>query len=140
MRNAPFGNCAIALDTALFFNYDVYHRMGHGVLCACRTDKEGRGLAMPSYNVDISQSCQDLDHWLHIIGGHDVVVTDRAHVLIAAAMLDKQVFYLEGSYHKVSGLAQFTFKGWPRVQRVDSLAELVAAGVLPAFSANDVAS
>lgn len=105
----------LALDTAFFFDYRPYVRRGTGTLVACRTDKERKGASLPANNVDISLSCLDIDHWLHTIAAHAVVVTDRAHVMIAAGMLGKTVRYADGVYRKVSAIADFAFHGSPDV-------------------------
>lgn len=66
-----------------------------------------RGL--PSDNVDISAHSPSLDAWLWTIARHERIRTDRAHVMIAAAMLDKTVEVRSSSTHKVPAIARWNF-------------------------------
>ena len=66
-----------------------------------------RGL--PSDNVDISAQSPSLDAWLWTIARHERIRTDRAHVMIAAAMLDKTVEVRPSSTHKVPAIARWNF-------------------------------
>ncbi len=110
-------NADLAYDCAFFFDFRPFKRAGKGVLTAFRTDKGSQG---PSFhktldsNRDISKSCKNLKEWIKIIADHEKVRTDRAHVMIAAAMLGKRVFYrsYKAFPHKVSGIAEFSLKGF----------------------------
>lgn len=105
----------IAHDCAFFFDFGPYRRRGEGLLIAYRTDRESaRGEErLPRRNNDISKTCQSLDEWLWTISRHAIVETDRAHVMIAAAMLDKRVEYRASTYHKVPAIAEFSLRGLP---------------------------
>src|SRR5262245_61986426 len=103
----------LAHDCALYFDYGPYRRPGKGVLNAFRTDREGLSLMLPLDNNDISVTSSSLDDWLWTISRHEVVQTDRAHVTIAAAMLEKRVRYRPSSYHKVPGIVEFSLEGLP---------------------------
>jgi exopolysaccharide biosynthesis predicted pyruvyltransferase EpsI len=108
-------NSDIAHDCAFFFDFGPYRRRGEGRLIAYRTDRESsrdREL-LPRHNNDISKTCQSLDEWLWTISGHDTVETDRAHVMIAAAMLGKRVEFQASTYHKVPAIAEFSLNGFP---------------------------
>jgi exopolysaccharide biosynthesis predicted pyruvyltransferase EpsI len=109
----------IAHDCAFFFDFGPYRRNGRGVLTAYRTDAESAmRRELPTGNNDISVSCKSLDEWLWTIARHEVVETDRAHVIIAAAMLGKQVRYRAGSYHKVPAITEYALEGFP-ITRLD---------------------
>lgn len=105
----------IAHDCAFYFDFEPYRRRGEGRLVAYRTDRESArgGEQLPRRNNDISKTCQSLDEWLWAISRHDTVETDRAHVMIAAAMLGKRVEYSATTYHKVPAIAEFSLKGFP---------------------------
>lgn len=103
----------IAHDCAFFFDYSPYLHAGEGLLSAYRTDKESALGEWPSQNRDISAICDSLDQWLWLIARHESIETDRAHVMIAAALLGKQVEYQEASYHKVTAIAQFSLRDYP---------------------------
>jgi len=104
------GLCDVRLahDTAFFFDFEPYRsRFQQGVLHAFRRDAEAAGGALPEDNRDISEECQSLDEWLWTISRHRLIRTDRAHVVIAGAMLDKQIEYRPSSYHKVPAIVDF---------------------------------
>ncbi len=108
----------IAHDCAFFFDYRPYLRHGAGCLVAYRTDAESVRSVVPENNQDISTSCSSLDEWLWTIARHAVVKTDRAHVLIAAALLGKVVEYGTSSYHKVPSIADYALNSFP-VRRIE---------------------
>lgn len=106
----PYCDAALALDLAFFYDYAPYARGGAGVLNAYRTDAEKRIHGLPPDNVDVSVESADLDHFLHTIARHAEVRTDRAHVMIAAALLGKRVRATNGSYHKVLSIADYALR------------------------------
>ena len=82
----------LALDGAFYYDFEPYRRDGSGVLNAFRTDREApAGWQPPTGNDDISVTAGSLPNWLDAIADRAVIRTNRAHVMIAAAMLDKQV-------------------------------------------------
>jgi hypothetical protein len=106
----------LAPDCAFFFKFDPYRRHGRGILTACRTDRESTLQSLPINNVDISQTCETLDEFLWTIGRHELVRTDRTHIMIAAAMLGKRVEYWPSNYHKLRAIAEFSLASYPVVQ------------------------
>jgi exopolysaccharide biosynthesis predicted pyruvyltransferase EpsI len=60
-------------------------------------------------------ACFGLDHWLWTIARCDTVATDRAHVMIAAALLGKNVEYHGTNYHKVNAIAEYSLSDFPVV-------------------------
>lgn len=104
----------LAHDCAFFFDFAPYRRSGHGTLNAFRTDPEAvAGRSLPEDNDDISVSAPSLVRWLETIADHELIRTDRAHVMIAAAMLGKRVEFAPSSYHKVEGIARYALTGFP---------------------------
>ena len=103
----------IAHDCAFYFDFRPYLRQGRGNLRAYRTDPEANLDAVPSDSIDISATCETLDEWLWTIARHETVETDRAHVMIAAALLGKHVVYYPSNYHKVSAIAAFSLSEFP---------------------------
>ena len=108
----------LAYDCAFFFDYRPYLRHGDGCLVSYRTDAESVLGVGPESNHDISKSCSSLDEWLWTIARHADVETDRAHVMIAAALLGKTVDYGTSSYHKVPAIADYALKLFP-VRRIE---------------------
>lgn len=109
----------IAYDCAFFFDFRAYRRRGRGVLVAYRTDRESALKDIPPNNNDISVTCASLDQWLWTISRHEAVETDRAHVMIAAALLGKRVEYRASTYHKVPEVASFSLRGFPVHPKLD---------------------
>jgi len=107
---SDFRSAELALDTAFWFDFRPYLMKGSGILRAFRTDREKRTIGLPRGNQDISVTAVDLDNWLHTIARCSEVHTDRAHVMIAAAMLGKSVLFAESSYHKLCSLADYALK------------------------------
>jgi glycosyltransferase involved in cell wall biosynthesis len=108
----------IAHDCAFFFDFAPWLRDGQGTLNAFRTDPEARvGSLVPPRNDDISFTAPSLEHWLETIASHQTVRTDRAHVMIAGALLGKQVEFAPTSYHKLDGIADYALSHY-RVTRL----------------------
>jgi exopolysaccharide biosynthesis predicted pyruvyltransferase EpsI len=103
----------IAHDCAFYFDFRPYRRSGDGRLLAFRTDAESARVNVPQGNNDISTTGFGLDHWLWTISRHETIMTDRAHVMIAAALLGKRVEYQRTNYHKVSGIAEYSLPNFP---------------------------
>ena len=116
----------LAHDTAFFFDFEPYRRPGRGTLLAFRTDGEALTKSVPPGNLDLSVGCESLDEFLWAIARHELVQTDRAHVMIAAALLGKEVRFAPSSYHKLPGLAASSLQGFP-VSPLDGY-EFSAAG------------
>jgi GT2 family glycosyltransferase len=103
----------LAHDCSFFFDFAPFVAAGDGVLNAYRTDRESsRAFPLPTDNVDISQACPALSPWLARIAAAALVRTDRAHVMIAAALLGKQVEFRPSAYHKVPAIAEFALTGF----------------------------
>jgi GT2 family glycosyltransferase/exopolysaccharide biosynthesis predicted pyruvyltransferase EpsI len=121
----------LAHDCAFFFDFSGYAAAGEGTLNAFRTDREAAdGEILAADNDDISVTAPDLEGWLRTIERHRVVRTDRAHVMIAAALMGKQVEFSDGSYHKLDSLAT-TWLGDRPVRRVAAPRTPAAPGLEP---------
>lgn len=120
----------LAHDSAFFFDYRPYAHAGHGLLTAYRTDRETAGHSLPLGNNDISHTCESLDEWLWTIARHETVETDRAHVMIAAALLGKRVYYRASNYHKVPAIAAFALGDRAVTQLGEGRAEVVKEQLL----------
>lgn len=110
---------SLAHDCAFFFDFEPYSRPGAGTLNAFRTDPEAAYRDVPEDNTDLSNECESLDELIWTIARHELIRTDRAHVLIPALVLGKRVEYRESSYHKVPGIVAYAFDGFP-VERIVS--------------------
>lgn len=104
----------LAYDCAFFFDYAPYQQTGSGVLQAFRTDAEASGeRPIPPQNDDISATAGTLERWLQTIASHELIRTDRAHVMIAAALLGKTVEFASSSYFKVPAIANYALGDFP---------------------------
>jgi GT2 family glycosyltransferase len=106
----------LAHDCAFFFDYEPFRddSAASGALSAFRTDREATGERLaPPENEDISLTARSLDDWLRRIGAHQPIRTDRAHVMIAAAMLGKTVEFAPSSYFKVPAIAAYALGEFP---------------------------
>jgi GT2 family glycosyltransferase/glycosyltransferase involved in cell wall biosynthesis len=83
------GDARLAHDCSFFFDFAPYVRAGEGTL-----------------EEDISLTAPDLEAWLELIGVHHVVRTARAHVMIAAALMGKEVKYRADSEFGVDSIAR----------------------------------
>ena len=106
-------NSKLMHDHAFYFDYSEYIKDGIGVLNAFRTDPESDRGVIPENNRDISSLSISLKEWLNIISDHEIINTDRAHVMIAGAMMKKKVYYRSGNYHKVPEIAKFSLNEFP---------------------------
>ena len=109
----------IGHDCAFFFDFAPYRQRGSRHLVAYRTDAESARATLPAGNHDVSVACFGLDHWLWTIAHHETVETDRAHVMIAAAMLDKRVIWSRTNYHKVPAIAAYSLSGFSVSRALD---------------------
>jgi GT2 family glycosyltransferase len=123
----PLCDAHLAHDCAFFFDYTPYAEAGSGVLQAFRIDAESTGeRPIPSKNDDISLTAGSLETWLHTIARHELIRTDRAHVMIAAALLGKAVEFDSSNYHKVPAIADYALSSFP-VMRLPPAATAAAA-------------
>lgn len=74
---------------------------------------------MPPGNDDTSLTRLGLDHWLWTIVRRVRISTDRAHVMIAAALLGKQVEYHRNNYYKVPAIAEYSLSIFPDTRPAD---------------------
>lgn len=108
LRISGLCDARLAHDCAFYFDYSSYaERPAAGTLHALRTDAERMGDGpLPEGNDDISTTCTTLEEWLEAIARHERVVTDRAHVMLAAALMGREARYAPSNYFKVPALAE----------------------------------
>lgn len=94
---APLCDARLAHDCAFYFDYGPHVRDGTGVL-----DAFGDSL-----------DALDLGDWLAAIGGHELIRTDRAPAMIAAALLGKRVDYPAGADGVLKWTAEHALAGRP---------------------------
>ena len=62
---------------------------------------------------------------LHAVNAVDVVVTDRLHVSIAAAMAGRETMMIDNSYGKLSGVHEQSMKSLSHVSFCRNMEELL---------------
>jgi exopolysaccharide biosynthesis predicted pyruvyltransferase EpsI len=129
-RIQPLCEARLAPDCAFFFDFSPYTRPGAGALSAFRTDLEALEGELPPGNRDISREANSLEEWLEVISAHAMVRTDRAHVMIAAALMGKTVQAAPSRYHKIPALAATWLGDFP-VEMIPSSADVSPARVAP---------
>jgi hypothetical protein len=124
---AEIGPTALSYDPALFSpRFPPAPRGGDSVLVALRTDRGSRlgdlGWRIDeSRNDDISESTATLQEFIDKVAAADVVVTDRLHVAVTAAMSGRTLRYVDPYDRKVSVYLDYVFRGelGDRALRVD---------------------
>lgn len=108
-------------DMAFHYDFSPYRKWngngngaGDRVLNSYRKDEErDKTMVLPIINEDTSRMYATIEGWLTHLSEYDTIKTDRAHVMIAGAMLGKMVLYRPSNYHKVPAIADFSLKGLP---------------------------
>ncbi|MFN6944236.1 MAG: glycosyltransferase [Cytophagaceae bacterium] len=120
-------NIFLSNDMAFHFDYFPYKsKKTHGILNAFRKDGEKGVQDIPVLNIDLSDELQlkgkpystefwRLDYWmdylddfLGLISQHNVIRTNRLHVAIAGALMDKKVEFYPNSYFKNEAVYSFS--------------------------------
>lgn len=106
-RVSALASGLLAHCPSFFFDYRPWLGAGgSGRLTAFRLDAESAGGPIPPWNIDLSLVKKSLGDWLLTISTAEEVWTDRAHVMVAAALMGKRVRYRDGSYFKVRAMAE----------------------------------
>ena len=109
---------AFYLGTTDLTNYTKSSSSGTGYFF--RTDKESSGKNyIPEENLDISLLGDYLNHYhdfFKLIGQYDTIYTDRLHVCIGGHLLNKNVYFYEGSYFKNEAVYKSTLTKDRRVK------------------------
>lgn len=103
--SAEATGATLAHCPAFFYPYQSKQR-GRGTLHAFRTDSESTGEPVPRDNVDVANISCSLEAWLTLLDHFAEIHTDRAHVIVAAALLGKRVRWRPNGYFKVAAMAK----------------------------------
>ena len=98
---AELCDARLAHDCSFFFDFASYRRTGSGALNAFGAPPSGS-----ADNDDISVTAPDLAEWLELVASHETVRTDRAQVMIAAALMGKRVEYASGAEPGLESIAR----------------------------------
>jgi len=120
----------LAHSCSLYLDFPDRRDAGAGVLNAFRSDPMSERQRRPPDNDDISLTKRDLAGWLDAIAAHEVVRTDRGQVMIAAALIGKQVEFAPSPYEELDSLAAFSLSG----RSVRRTVEKASAPVTPSMA------
>ncbi len=117
-KNITLATCYLWHDCAFYNDLRNYGKVGEGVLNAFRIDVESGTKVLPEDNVDISYDgwcMKPLDGFLKKIAGYEEIRTDRLHVAIASAILNKRVIFFANSYYKNLAVYEYSLKKYSEV-------------------------
>lgn len=113
----------IKKNTSLYLKNQLnrFNRQGNGLLNCFRTDKEKTGIKHPAGNLDLSKlfaygtknnSLTFYSSWrlLNFINQYDEIRTDRLHLCIGGAILDKRVKMYPNNYYKNEAVYHHSIK------------------------------
>lgn len=109
-----------------FFN-DLGENGGEGVLKCFRKGIESKYLYIPDGNQDISSGdggVRNLTDWLDVISAHEQIHTDRLHVAIAGALMEKDVMLYPNRYFKNKAVFDYSLAEFPNVEFSDAIMDL----------------
>jgi exopolysaccharide biosynthesis predicted pyruvyltransferase EpsI len=110
------GNIYLDHDTALSLDYTPWKKKGKGVLYAFRNDGESPNYKLPKENIDVSKGkAKDWRMLLDDISGYSEVHTNRAHGMIASAMLGKETHVYNSNYFKQLAIYKHSLQHLPNV-------------------------
>lgn len=117
-KHVKKAKCYLWHDCAFYNNLNSYTKTGSGVLNVFRVDVESNKKNLPVGNDDISYdgwAMKPLHDFLKKISNYEEIRTDRLHVAIASAMLDKRVIFFANSYYKNLAVYEYSLKRYPDV-------------------------
>lgn len=106
-------------DTAFQFDYTGFKKEGTGLLTAFRTDQERTMRPLPPDNTDLSLRGNiqtPIAEFLQEIACKHIVHTNRLHVAIAAACLEKEVELHSNAYWKNRAVYEYSLQHFPHVR------------------------
>lgn len=116
-------------------NRTVINKNGIRIGFIFRDDKEKSTTDIPVKNIDLSlystSSCTSSgsvkllsELFISAIDSFDVVFTDRLHVGIISALLGKQVYLIDNSYKKISGVYYNSLSNYKNVELINSISDI----------------
>ena len=116
-KNFLKGNVYLWHDCA-FYNHFSEIPIGEGILNAFREDKESILDNIPDFNNDLSYNgyaTKPLDEFIDSLKCYEEINTDRLHIAICAALLDKKVNFFPNSYYKNKAVFDYSLRSFPNV-------------------------
>ena len=79
---------------------------------------EFKDLPVKALDVSSAKCCDSMEEFSKMIGNSAAVFSSRLHVGILAAMLDIPTYVVEGVYHKIRGIYEYSMVDMPHVQLI----------------------
>lgn len=125
-----YQNVQAALKVNTIINSDKV-RIGY----LLRTDAEKKSDKVDFPSVDLSKfansPCTDSGVvslisrvFIETLNSFDVIITDRLHIGLVSSLLGKEVYLLDNSYKKVSGIYEYSMQSYKNIHIVSSLNEV----------------
>ncbi len=128
----PKENIFLSDDMAFHLDYSAIYKKGKGTLHVIRTDGEKTDMPVPKGNIDLSEEFDigkpyqhaywELSYWeefpdklIEYINQFEEVVTNRLHIGIAAALLQKKTTIYPNNYFKNKGIYELSLADMPHV-------------------------
>lgn len=119
-------------DMAFYLDYSSIQKKGKGKLNVIRTDGEKTNIPIPEGNIDLSEEFSigkpyqhnywELDYWedfpdqlVQYMNEFEEIVTNRLHIGIAGALLNKKTTIYPNSYFKNQGIYELSLQDMDHV-------------------------
>jgi capsular polysaccharide biosynthesis protein/exopolysaccharide biosynthesis predicted pyruvyltransferase EpsI len=117
-------NVYLSIDTAFYINPSPYKKQGHGTLVSFRSDVEScrclPKIENAHHREDISRGNQeDWKYLFKTVSNYEIIHTDRLHVAITAALLNKKVTLYSNAYFKNKAMFEYSLKHYPNINFVE---------------------
>ena len=140
---------ALRLQSSVLTRYNKHHLLYRQIISNINQEYQNRSRIgyflrsdcervcnLPS-DLDLSSFCGGDEHldedfscccsaiMLSVVDSVDAVVTDRLHVCIAGLLMGKEVYLLDNSYHKCSGVFNYSLSRFKSVHFVDKIPQYI---------------
>ncbi len=107
-----------------FYNKFSPTPMGRGILNVFRQDRESILSKLPESNIDLAYNgyaTKPLNELIDMLKKYEQINTDRLHIAIGAALLQRYVRLFPNSYYKNKAVFDYSLKRFPNVSFVERL-------------------
>ena len=124
--------------TCIVCKYNGALRKSNNIGCFFRTDKEAiidenkRKISLIDLSLIANSFCADksftyimIKLFFKVLNSYGFIVTDRLHIGICAALLNKKVYILDNKYKKLSNVLENSMSKYPNVKLYNNISELI---------------
>lgn len=125
-----YQNVQCALMSKVITNSD---NVRIGYLLRTDAEKKSEKIAFPSIDLSVFANSPCIDSgtvglisrvFIETLNSFDVIITDRLHIGLVSSLLGKEVYLLDNSYKKVSGIYEYSMQSYKNTHIVSSLNEV----------------